>query len=39
MTRQKRLTFFTAGYNQMSIVFPYIVISPAYFAGHVQLGG
>jgi putative ATP-binding cassette transporter len=38
MTRQKRLTFLTAGYNQISIVFPFIVVSPAYFAGHIQLG-
>ncbi len=39
MTRQKKLTFFTAGYTQTSIVFPFIVVSPAYFAGAVQLGG
>jgi putative ATP-binding cassette transporter len=39
MTRQKRLTFFTAGYRQASIIFPYIVVSPAYFAGKMQLGG
>ena len=39
MTRTKRLTFFTAGYRQVSTVFPYIVVSPAYFSGAVQLGG
>ncbi len=39
MTRQKKLTFFTAGYNQASVVFPFILVSPAYFAGKVQLGG
>jgi putative ATP-binding cassette transporter len=39
MTRQKRLTFFTAGYQQASTVFPYIVVSPAYFSGTMQLGG
>ena len=39
MTRTKRLTFLTAGYSQVSVVFPFIVISPAYFAGTVQLGG
>jgi putative ATP-binding cassette transporter len=39
MTRQKKLTFFTAGYSQISIVFPYVVVSPAYFAGVIQLGG
>jgi putative ATP-binding cassette transporter len=33
MTRQKRLTFFTAGYNQVSNVFPFLVVSPVYFAG------
>jgi putative ATP-binding cassette transporter len=38
MTRQKRLTFLTAGYNQASVVFPIIVVSPAYFAGAIQLG-
>ncbi len=39
MTRTKRLTFFTAAYAQASIVFPYVVVSPAYFAGKMQLGG
>lgn len=38
MTRQKKLTFFTAGYSQASVVFPYIMVSPAYFAGAIQLG-
>ena len=39
MSRTKKLTFFTAGYNQASVVFPFVVVSPAYFAGAVQLGG
>jgi vitamin B12/bleomycin/antimicrobial peptide transport system ATP-binding/permease protein len=39
MQRNKKLTFLTSGYTQISIVFPFIVISPAYFAGAVQLGG
>jgi putative ATP-binding cassette transporter len=39
MSRTKRLTFLTAGYRQASVVFPFIVVSPAYFAGAVQLGG
>jgi len=39
MSRTKKLTFFTAGYAQASIVFPYVVVSPAYFAGKMQLGG
>ena len=39
MQRTKKLTFLTSGYAQISIVFPFIVISPAYFGGVVQLGG
>ena len=39
MTRQKKLTFLTAGYSQVSSVFPFVVVSPAYFAGSIQLGG
>ena len=39
MQRTKKLTFLTAGYTQVSTVFPFVVISPAYFAGAVQLGG
>src|SRR5262245_1186858 len=39
MQRTKQLTFLTAGYSQASVVFPFVVISPAYFAGAVQLGG
>ena len=39
MTRQKKLTFLTASYTQASVVFPFIMVSPAYFAGAMQLGG
>ncbi len=39
MSRQKKLTFLTAGYGQVSSVFPFVVVSPAYFAGAIQLGG
>jgi putative ATP-binding cassette transporter len=39
MQRQKKLTFFTAGFSQASTIFPYVVVSPAYFAGKMQLGG
>src|SRR5919202_1725938 len=39
MSRQKQLTFFTAGYDQVATVFPYLVVSPLYFAGAMQLGG
>jgi vitamin B12/bleomycin/antimicrobial peptide transport system ATP-binding/permease protein len=39
MSRQKWLTLFTSGYTQFSIIFPIAVVSPAYFAGAMQLGG
>ncbi|MBI5129278.1 MAG: ABC transporter ATP-binding protein/permease [Rhodopseudomonas palustris] len=39
MTRTKKLTAFTASYSQASVVFPYILLAPAYFANKVQLGG
>jgi putative ATP-binding cassette transporter len=39
MKRTKQLSFFTYGYGQASIIFPYLVVSPAFFAGRIQLGG
>ncbi len=39
MSRQKRLTWFTAGYNQIAIIFPFVVAMPRYFAKEIQLGG
>jgi putative ATP-binding cassette transporter len=39
MNRQKQLTFFTQSYSQASVIFPYLMVSPAYFAGAMQLGG
>ena len=39
MQRQKQLTFFTQSYSQASVIFPYLMVSPAYFAGAMQLGG
>ena len=39
MRRQKKLSFFVAGYNQVSTVFPVVVVSPAYFASALNLGG
>ena len=39
MTRQKKLTFFTASYSQAAVVFPFVMVSPAYFADAIQLGG
>ena len=38
MKVQKRLTFFTAGYSQIAIIFPFIVAAPRYFAGKIELG-
>jgi putative ATP-binding cassette transporter len=38
MRRTKKLTAFTASYNQAAVLFPFIMIGPAYFAGKVQLG-
>jgi putative ATP-binding cassette transporter len=39
MQRTKKLTAFTASYSQASVIFPYVLIAPAYFAEKVQLGG
>jgi putative ATP-binding cassette transporter len=39
MTRTKRLTALTASYSQAAVVFPYILVAPAYFADKIQLGG
>jgi vitamin B12/bleomycin/antimicrobial peptide transport system ATP-binding/permease protein len=39
MRRQKRLTWFTAGYAQAATIFPIIVAAPRYFSGAIHLGG
>jgi putative ATP-binding cassette transporter len=39
MVATKRLTFATAGYTQVAIVFPFVVAAPAFFAGRIPLGG
>jgi putative ATP-binding cassette transporter len=39
MKRQKLLTFFTVGYSQVAVVFPFVVGAPRYFSGTIQLGG
>jgi putative ATP-binding cassette transporter len=39
MTRTKRLTAFTSSYSQAAVVFPYVLVAPAYFADKIQLGG
>jgi putative ATP-binding cassette transporter len=38
MTRTKWLTGFTSGYSQFSSVFPFVVVSPAYFAKTIPFG-
>jgi putative ATP-binding cassette transporter len=39
MRRTMRLTAFTSSYAQAAVVFPYILVAPAYFADKIQLGG
>lgn len=39
MKRNKLLNFMVVGYSQISVVFPYIVVSPRYFFGDLDLGG
>jgi putative ATP-binding cassette transporter len=39
MSRTKRLTAFTRSYSQAAVIFPYILVAPAYFADKIQLGG
>jgi len=36
--RQKTLTWFTVGYGQAAVVFPFIVAAPRFFSGAIQLG-
>src|SRR6516162_428557 len=37
--RRKKLTWFTTGYSQLAVVFPFIVAAPRYFDKVIQLGG
>jgi vitamin B12/bleomycin/antimicrobial peptide transport system ATP-binding/permease protein len=39
MKLQKRLTWFTAGYGQVAVIFPVVVVAPRYFAKQIGLGG
>jgi putative ATP-binding cassette transporter len=39
MKRQKKLMWFTQSYSQAAVLFPYVMVSPVYFAGKMQLGG
>jgi putative ATP-binding cassette transporter len=38
LSRNMKLTTFTAGYAQTSVVFPYILAAPSYFLGKITLG-
>ncbi|MDO8905475.1 ABC transporter ATP-binding protein/permease [Hydrogenophaga sp.] len=35
---QKRLLWFTVGFNQAAVVFPFVVAAPRFFSGAIQLG-
>ena len=35
---QKNLTWFTAGFGQAAVVFPFVVAAPRFFSGAIQLG-
>jgi putative ATP-binding cassette transporter len=37
--RRKKLTWFTTGYSQLAVVFPFLVAAPRYFSKQIQLGG
>ena len=39
MKRQKQLTWFTAGYGQVAVIFPFVVAAPRFFSGSIPLGG
>lgn len=38
LSRQMKLTTFTAGYSQLSVIFPYVLAAPSYFIGRITLG-
>ena len=39
MSRTKKVTAFTSSYSQAAVIFPYVLVAPAYFADKIQLGG
>jgi len=39
MKKQKQLGFFTVSYDQIAVIFPFVVAAPRYFSGAIQLGG
>jgi putative ATP-binding cassette transporter len=38
MHSTRRLMFFTVGYNQAAVIFPFLVAAPRYFSGVINLG-
>jgi putative ATP-binding cassette transporter len=38
MGRTKRLSAFTNSYQQAAVIFPYVLVAPAFFAKKIQLG-
>jgi putative ATP-binding cassette transporter len=38
ISRRMKITAFTGGYNQTSVVFPYILAAPSFFLGKITLG-
>ncbi|MEH2500729.1 putative ATP-binding cassette transporter [Bradyrhizobium sp. AZCC 1678] len=39
MSRTKKITWFTQSYSQAAVIFPFILVAPAYFAKKIQIGG
>ncbi|HEY1721406.1 MAG TPA: ABC transporter ATP-binding protein/permease [Magnetospirillaceae bacterium] len=39
MRRMRLLNFFSSGYSQIAIIFPFVVSAPRFFSGAIQLGG
>jgi putative ATP-binding cassette transporter len=39
MWKQKQLGWFTSFYGQLAVIFPFVVASPRFFSGAMQLGG
>jgi putative ATP-binding cassette transporter len=37
--RRKKLSWFTTGYAQVAVIFPFLVAAPRYFGKEIQLGG
>ena len=37
--RRKKLTWFTASYAQVAVIFPFLAATPGYFSKRIQLGG